>query len=87
MSVKTVLEAIPTVGFPIVCCIALAVFIFIIYKNTNDREKTLLNEIKENRKINAEAIATISKYAEKLEVIQTDISEIKTDITVIMAKQ
>lgn len=30
--------------------------------------------------VNAEAIDTIAKYAEKLEAIQTDINEIKSDV-------
>lgn len=99
--VTTLVELIPTLGFPIVCVIAMGIFIVYIYKQTTkanaenmeksqaqckQREEILYNEIKENREINAEAIKTIAKYAERLEVIQSDIKEIKTDITVIMAK-
>ena len=95
------IELIPTLGFPIVCVIAMGAFIFYIYKQTTkenaanmekvqerckEREEKLYQEIKENREINAQAIATIAQYAEKLEVIQEDIKEIKTDITKLTIK-
>jgi septal ring factor EnvC (AmiA/AmiB activator) len=51
-----------------------------------EREEVLYAEIKENREINAKAINTIAHYAEKLDSIQEDIKDIKTDITYIMAK-
>lgn len=97
----TLIELIPTLGFPIVCVIAMGAFIFYIYKQTTkenaanmekvqarckEREDKLNEIIKENQKINAEAIATITLYAEKLNVIQEDISEIKTDVTKLAAK-
>jgi F0F1-type ATP synthase membrane subunit b/b' len=87
MEVLTYLvELIPSVGFPIVCVIAMGIFIFKIYKASETREAKLMVEITENRKINEQAIETIAKYAESLESMKTDISEIKTDITVITAK-
>ena len=73
-------------GFPVACVIVMGTFIFYIYKRTIEREANLLEEIKENRKINSKAISTISYYAERLDNIQEDIKEIKTDITVIMTK-
>lgn len=85
MEILTALvELIPTLGFPIVCVIAMGAFIFYIYKQTTkenaanmekvqarckEREDKLNEIIKENQKINAEAIATIAHYAEKLDVI------------------
>ena len=87
MEVLTLLlEAIPTVGFPIVCVIALAIFISKIYKASEAREASLMAEIKETRKINAQAIETITKYADSIETIKSDISEIKTDMTILTAK-
>ena len=95
------LELLPTVGFPIVCVIAMGVFIYIIYKNTTkenkenmekvqarckEREDKLYEELKENREVIANAVATIAQYAEKLEIIQDDIREIKTDVTILAAK-
>ena len=82
-----IVELIPTLGFPIACVIVMAAFIFYVYKrmevNTKEREDILYNEIKENREINKKAIDTIAHYAEKLDVIQNDVNDIKTDITVI----
>ena len=52
-----------------------------------EREEKLYEEIKENRAVNAKAIETIAHYAEKLGSIQDDVSEIKTDITILMSKE
>lgn len=101
MDITTIAQLITTLGFPIVAVIALAWFIYQIYIKTSEdnkanmekvqarcqaREDKLYQEIKENREVNAQAIATIAKYAEKLEVIQSDVNEIKTDITIITQK-
>ena len=102
MTLQLLIEIFSNFGFPIACVIALGWFAFYMVKRTNqaaetnmakvqerckEREDILYQEIKENRKINAKAIETIAHYAEKLDDIQDDIKEIKTDITVIMAKQ
>lgn len=91
----TLTSAIGTLGFPIVCVIAMAWFIFYMVKKTNEtnaqnmenlqnrclaREEKLYEEIKENREINAKAVATITLYAEKLDDIQSDVKEIKETI-------
>lgn len=102
MEILTALvELIPTLGFPIVCVIAMGAFIFYIYKQTTkenaanmeavqarckEREEILYEEIRENREVNAKAIETIAHYAEKLEIIQDDIKEIKKDVTILTAK-
>ena len=97
-----ILEAIGTFGFPIVCCLVLGWFVFKIYKDTTkqnaenmekvqarckEREEKLYQEMEKQNEINNKAIDTIAHYAEKLDSIQQDIKDIKTDITVIMAKQ
>jgi uncharacterized membrane protein len=51
-----------------------------------EREDKLYEEIKSNREINAQAVATIAKYAESLDVIQRDVNEIKTELTIIASK-
>lgn len=97
MDIAAVTELITTVGFPIACVIVLGLFIFVIYKqNTKSqtefqavslkREEKLYDEIKKTREINSKAIETIALYAEKLDVIQSDINDIKTDIVVLTAK-
>lgn len=101
MDAKSITDLMSTLGFPVVCVIALAYYAFYMFnrfmeenaKNMEkvqnrckDREDKLYQEIKENREVNAKAIETIAHYAEKLDTIQADISDIKTDITVIMNK-
>jgi hypothetical protein len=51
-----------------------------------EREDKLYDRLEENQKIIGEAVGTISKYAEKLETIQSDVSDIKTDLAVIKSK-
>lgn len=102
MDLAAISSLISTVGFPIAAAIAMAWFIYQVFKKTTEqqeknmekvqarckeREEILYKEIDKNRKINEKAIETIAHYAEKLDSIQSDINEIKTDITVIMAKQ
>lgn len=94
---EQIVSLIPTLGFPIVACIAVAWYCWYlsklhsqdmekVQKRCREREDKLYEEIEENRKINAEAIATISKYVEKLDSIQQDVKEIKTDVVVLMAQ-
>lgn len=95
-------EIISTLGFPIACVIAMGAFIFHIYKQTTkenadnmakvqarckEREDKLYEELRLSRDVNAKAIATIAHYAEKLDMIQKDISDIKTDITIIRSHE
>ena len=99
MEIKTILEIITNIGFPIACVICMGYFIFYMTKKITEmnetnmrkieeqsraREDKLFIEIKENRKVNAKAIETIAHYAEKLDVIQNDISDIKHDLTIMM---
>lgn len=101
MDLAAIESIIATFGFPIACVIALGIFVFIIYRDTNKnhketltnlqtkcqaREDKLYEEVSKNREIISQAIATISKYAEKLEVIQNDVNEIKTDVIKITEK-
>lgn len=94
-------DIITNLGFPIACVVALAWFAWYMIKKTDainaknmeviqanckEREDKLYNELKENREINAKAIETIAHYAEKLDNIQHDIHDIKTDITIIKSR-
>lgn len=95
MDIAVIIELISTLGFPVACVVALAIFAYIFIKrafDTNDknmkavqdrckeREDILFKEVEKNREVNEKAIDTIAHYAEKLDNIQTDISEIKVDI-------
>ena len=95
-------EIITTLGFPIACVVAMAAFIFHIYKQTTqenasnmekvqvrckEREDKLYTELARSREVNSKALETIAHYAEKLDVIHKDISDIKTDITIIRSHE
>ena len=101
MNAELITFLIGQVGFPIVCVIGMGYFIFHIYKTTTKnneenmekvqarcaaREEKLFEEIKLNREVNAKAIETISLYAERLETIQHDVSDIKQDVAKVLAK-
>lgn len=83
MEVGVILEVISTVGFPIAVAIALGLFVFRIYKRSEQREDELRKEIIENQNINKEAIKTLALYAERLGVIEEDIKEVKQDVLII----
>ena len=90
MEFGVIVELISTVGFPIALVLLLGWFILKIYtdttKNAKEREEKLYTEIAENRKINEKAIETIALYAEKLDIIQEDVAEIKKDIIILTNK-
>lgn len=94
---ETWLSAITTVGFPIVACIAMGLFIYAIYKKTTEenaknmeavqercaaREDKLYHQLERAQEINGQAIATIARYDEKLEDIQQDVKIIKDKLSV-----
>ena len=87
MEFGVVVELISTVGFPIALVLLLGWFILKIYtdttKSSKEREEKLYIEIAENRKINEKAIETIALYAEKLDIIQEDVAEIKKDMIIL----
>lgn len=83
MDISLITELITNLGLPIALVIAMGAFIFKLWKQSVDREQTLMTEITENRKVNEKAIATIALYAERLTHIETDITDIKGDVTVI----
>lgn len=101
MDLNSIVQLITTLGFPIVCVIAMAWFIYKFYNDgqkqnaenmekvqerCKEREEKLYAEIRENREVNAKAIETIAHYAEKLDIIQQDVKDIKYDVTAMMAK-
>lgn len=79
-------ELIKNLGLPIALIIAMGWFIFKLWKQSAEREKTLYAEIKESRAVNEKAIETIAQYAEKLGDIQEDVKIIRSDMALITAK-
>lgn len=86
MDVALVVELITTLGFPIAICLVLFWFVYQVYKKSEKREDELRAEIRENQEINREAIKTLNLYAERLDVIKTDVEEIKKDILILTTK-
>ena len=75
--VAIIVEVIGTVGFPIAVAIAAGFFIYKLWQQSAEREKTYLAEITENRKINQQFAEIIGKYEITLGEIQSDVKEIK----------
>lgn len=101
MEFAGLVELIPTLGFPIVCVIGLGWFIYKIYGDTTkqnaenmqkvqercqEREDKLYSQLEKQNEINGKFAAIIAQYDIKLDVIQKDIDEIKTDVNIIMNK-
>lgn len=77
MSPEMITETITTLGFPIALVIAMAWFIFILWKQSAARETKLYEELAECRKVNQQAVETLALYAERLGVIESDVKDIK----------
>ena len=70
MDIALISEFIASLGFPIALVVAMGFFIWQIYKQSVNREEKLME-------VNSKAINTLALYAEKLEIIQNDVSTIK----------
>lgn len=79
-------ELIGSYGVPIALVIAMCWFIWKIYKKSEQREDALRGQIAEFQNVNAQAIQTITLYAERLGVIEEDIKEVKSDISLLLRK-
>ena len=86
MTVAVFVELFTTVGFPIVCVVALGWFVWHIYKQSVEREEKLMTEITENRLVNEKAIETIAQFAERFTHIEDDVELIKNDVILIKDK-
>jgi cell division protein YceG involved in septum cleavage len=101
MDLATIAGLISSIGFPIVCALVMGWFIYQIFKKTTEqnetnmaqvqarckeREDKLYAELEKSREINGKAIETIAHYAEKLDHIQQDINEIKSDIIILTTR-
>lgn len=101
MEFAALVELIPTLGFPIICVLGLGWFIYKIYQDTTkanaenmqkvqercqEREDKLYNQLEKQNEINGQFAAIIAQYDVKLNNIQKDIDEIKTDVNIIMNK-
>lgn len=101
MDFAAIVELIPSLGFPIICVLVLGWFIYKIYNDTTkqnvenmekmqarcqEREDKLYTQLEKQNEINGKFAAIIAQYDVKLDTIQKDIDEIKTDVNIIMNK-
>lgn len=86
MDVGTITSLITTVGFPIVCVLALGFFVFKLWQQSAAREDKLMNNITECRLVNEKAIETIALYADRLTHIENNMETIKNDVSDIKQK-
>ena len=101
MDFSYILELIGSVGFPIAVCLVLGWFVWTIYKDQKAsnaklmdemqtrcaaREERLNEQITKSQEVNAQAIATIALYSERLGIVEQDVKEIKQDVNVIVNK-
>ena len=77
MEIGLVTELIATLGFPIVCVIALGIFVFKLWQQSVTREEKLMEEITENRLVNTKFAEIIAGYDVTLSEIKSDVKEIK----------
>lgn len=74
------IDLITQLGFPITAVIALSVFVYKIYKRSEDREDKLTEQLEKSQEVNAKAIETLTVYNERLGNIETDVKTIKDEI-------
>lgn len=74
------INLITQLGFPIAAVIAMAIFIWTIYKRSELREDKLTEELSKCQEVNAKAIETLTVYNERLGNIETDVKVIKENI-------
>lgn len=77
MELGVIVELITTIGFPIVCVLALGWFVWHIYKQSVIREEKLMGEITENRLVNKQFAEIIARYEITLGEIKSDVKDIK----------
>ena len=86
MDLTLFIDLIGSVGLATALVIVLCWFIWRIYKKSEQREDALRAQIIESQKVNAQAIQTITLYAERLGVIEEDIKEVKQDVNLLLRK-
>ena len=77
MEAAAFIELIPTLGFPIVMCLALGFFIYKLWEQSAQRENKLFEELSASRIINGKFAELIAEYEVKLDEIKTDVRDIK----------
>ena len=74
-------------GFAIAACVALAWFVYILYKASERREEKLMAALEESREINAKFASICQTYTIKLDSIEQDVKVIKDDVVLLMNQE
>lgn len=82
MELGVITELIATLGFPIVCVLALGIFVFKLWQQSVTREEKLMEEITENRVVNTKFAEIIGQYEVTLGEMKTDIRDIKETLQI-----
>ena len=82
MELGVIVDLISTIGFPIVCVIALGWFVWKVYKQSVVREDKLMTEITENRLVNQKFAEIIAGYDVTLSEIKNDVKDIKDTLNI-----
>lgn len=82
MEMGVIVELIATLGFPIVCVLALGIFVYKLWQQSVTREDKLMNEITENRVVNTKFAEIIAGYDITLGEIKSDVKEIKDTLNI-----
>ena len=82
MELTTLIELISTLGFPIVCVLALGIFVYKLWQQSVKREEKLMEEITENRRINTKFAEIIAGYDITLSEIKSDVKDIKDTLNI-----
>lgn len=84
MDVNTIQTLIASVGFPIVCVLALGWFIYVAFQkftaNAEKREEKLYTIIGEAQATNERLLQTNSEFVGVLDTYKTDLISIKNDV-------
>lgn len=87
MDVNTIQTLIASVGFPIVCVLALGWFIYVAFQkftaNAEKREEKLYTIISESQATNEKLLQTNAEFVGVLDTYKTDLVEIKNDVAII----
>jgi len=67
-------------GFPVACVVVCAAFINKLWEQQTADKERMYEELEKSREATSKAIDTIKTYADKLEIIQTDVEEIKSKV-------
>ena len=82
MDIGLIVELIGTIGFPIVCVLALGIFVYKLWQQSVTREEKLMEEITENRVVNTKFAEIIAGYDVTLTEIKADVKDIKDTLQI-----